>query len=134
MPDASGRPAGGAKPRSVALIGPQGSGKSTLFDALIAAAGGPARRGGPRGMGTELRLGHASHLGDPWSLLDCPGSVEFAHDAACAVTWRTPSVTAGLTRSTRSSGTSSPAPSSRSSGGLAETWSRVDGPQRSSYF
>jgi elongation factor G len=86
MPDASGRPAGGAKPRSVALIGPQGSGKSTLFDALIAAAGGPARRGGPRGMGTELRLGHASHLGDPWSLLDCPGSIEFAHDAACAVT------------------------------------------------
>ena len=85
MPDASGRQPGGARPRSVALIGPQGSGKSTLFDALLAAAGGPARRGGPRGMGTELRLGHAGFMGDAWSLLDCPGSIEFAHDAACAL-------------------------------------------------
>ncbi|TCZ65306.1 elongation factor G [Roseicella aquatilis] len=85
MPDANGRGPNGARPRSVALIGPQGSGKSTLFDALLTTAGAPARRGGPRGMGTELRLGHATHMGDPWALLDCPGSVEFAHDAACAV-------------------------------------------------
>src|SRR5215213_7448634 len=85
MPDASGRQPGGARPRSVALIGPQGSGKSTLFDALLAAAGSPARRGGPRGLGTELRLGHASFMGDPWTLIDCPGSIEFAHDAACAL-------------------------------------------------
>ncbi|MBK1658621.1 elongation factor G [Paracraurococcus ruber] len=84
MPDASGRQPGGARPRSVAFIGPQGAGKSTLMDALLAAAGAPPRRGGPRGMGTELRLAHASHMGDSWSLLDCPGSVEFAHDAACA--------------------------------------------------
>ncbi|MDO9709474.1 elongation factor G [Paracraurococcus lichenis] len=84
MPDTNGRSPGGAKPRSVALIGPQGAGKSALFDALLAAAGAPPRRGGPRGMGTELRLAHASHNGDTWSLLDCPGSVEFAHDAACA--------------------------------------------------
>ncbi|RAI56134.1 elongation factor G [Roseicella frigidaeris] len=85
MPDASGRSPGGARPRSVAFIGPQGSGKSTLFDALLTAAGAPARRGGARGMGTELRLGHASHAGDSWALLDAPGSVEFAHDAAAAV-------------------------------------------------
>ncbi|TDH63696.1 elongation factor G [Dankookia rubra] len=85
MPDASGRQPGGARPRSFALIGPQGSGKSTLFDALLGAAGGAARRGGPRGMGTELRLGHAGLMGDAWSLLDCPGSIEFAHDAACAL-------------------------------------------------
>ena len=33
-----------AGPRSVALIGPYGSGKSTLFDALMAAAGAPLKR------------------------------------------------------------------------------------------
>ncbi|WP_431270585.1 elongation factor G [Dankookia sp. P2] len=32
-----------------------------------------------------MRLGHASLTGDAWSLLDCPGSIEFAHDAACAL-------------------------------------------------
>ncbi|MEN0076352.1 MAG: elongation factor G [Paracraurococcus sp.] len=85
MPDASGRSLGGAGPRSVAFIGPQGSGKSTLFDALLSAAGAPARRGGARGMGTELRLGHVDHMGDSWALLDGPGSVEFAHDAAAAL-------------------------------------------------
>jgi elongation factor G len=85
MPDANGRQPGGAKPRSIALVGPQGAGKSTLFDALLAAAGTPVRRGTARGMGTELRLGHASFMGDPWTLIDCPGSIEFIHDAACAL-------------------------------------------------
>ena len=95
MPDNNVRQAGGrepggavpraAAPRSIALVGPQGAGKSTLFDALLAAAGAPPRRGGARGMGTELRLGHGSYLGDPWAILDCPGSVEFADDAACAL-------------------------------------------------
>jgi elongation factor G len=78
-----GREPGGAPPRSIALVGPQGAGKSTLFDALL--ADGAPRRAAARAMGTELRLGHGSHLGDPWAILDCPGSVEFAHDAACAL-------------------------------------------------
>ena len=88
----SGREPGGAAPRaaprSIALVGAQAAGKSALFDALLAAAGctaAPGRRSGPRGLGTELRLGHGSHHGDPWALLDCPGSVEFSHDAACAL-------------------------------------------------
>ncbi len=75
-------------PRCVALIGPQGSGKSTLFDALMAAAGQPQRRSGNgpgHPPGTEIRLGQASFLGDPWTLLDCPGNVEFCHAAACAL-------------------------------------------------
>lgn len=84
MPDSNhgDRPAG---PRAIALVGPQGSGKSALFDALLSAAGAAPRRGTARGLGTEIRLGHCSWMGDPWALLDCPGSVEFAHEAACAL-------------------------------------------------
>lgn len=70
-------------PRTVALVGPYASGKSTLFDALLAAAGGPARRGAaPRG-GT--RIAHATYLDEPWALIDCPGSVEYAHEAEAAL-------------------------------------------------
>jgi elongation factor G len=36
-------------------------------------------------MSTELRLGHCSFMGDEWSILDCPGSIEFAHEANCAL-------------------------------------------------
>jgi elongation factor G len=89
MPDSASRPPGGARPRAVALIGPQGSGKSSLFDALLTAAGSPPpRRAGDaraRAMGTETRLGQCTFLGEPWSLLDCPGSVEFAQEAAAAL-------------------------------------------------
>jgi elongation factor G len=77
-----------ARPRSVALVGPYGSGKSTLFEALLAAAGSPVRRPGDarnRAMSTETRLGHCSYLGDAWSILDCPGSVEFSHETAAAL-------------------------------------------------
>jgi elongation factor G len=77
-----------AGPRSVALIGPYQSGKSTLFDALLAATGTSARRTidpRNRSMSTELRLGHCSFLGDHWSILDCPGSVEFAYETASAL-------------------------------------------------
>ncbi|MCC6720464.1 MAG: elongation factor G [Acetobacteraceae bacterium] len=72
-------------PRAVAIVGPYGTGKSTLFDALLEAAGGSPRRNAARKAGTETRLAHCSHLGDAWSLLDCPGSVEFSHEAACAL-------------------------------------------------
>ena len=79
---------GGNRPRAVAIVGPYGSGKSTLFEALMLAAGASIKRGDPRQrrMGTETRLGHCSYLGDAWSILDCPGSVEFAHEAAAALT------------------------------------------------
>ncbi|HST74299.1 MAG TPA: elongation factor G [Acetobacteraceae bacterium] len=80
--------ANGNRPRSIALVGPYSSGKSTLFEALMAAAGSPVRRSGDarnRAMSTELRLGHCSFMGDEWSILDCPGSIEFAHEAGCAL-------------------------------------------------
>lgn len=88
MAESQGNGSGRAVVRSFALVGPQGSGKSTLFDALLAAADGTAsqhRRGASRGMGTELRLGHAALLGDAWAILDCPGSVEFSYDVGSAL-------------------------------------------------
>jgi len=88
MPASASRPEGGARPRCVALVGPQGSGKSALFEALLAAAGSPLRRSADRSsrsMGTELRPAHCSFMGDPWALLDCPGSIEFVQEAAGAL-------------------------------------------------
>lgn len=78
----------GRSPRSVALVGPYSSGKSTLFDALMEAAGSaPKRPTDPRNrpMTSEIRLGHCEFLGDRWSILDCPGSIEFAHETDAAL-------------------------------------------------
>ncbi len=83
----SGNP-NGRTPRSVALVGPYSSGKSTLFDALMDAAGSPPKRpADPRNRPAtaEIRLGHCSFLGDAWSILDCPGSIEFAHETDAAL-------------------------------------------------
>ena len=78
----------GRSPRSVALVGPYSSGKSTLFEAMLDAAGAPVKRpADPRNrpMTTEIRVGHGSYLGDPWAVLDCPGSIEFAHEMCAAL-------------------------------------------------
>lgn len=78
----------GRSPRSVALVGPYSSGKSVLFEALMDAAGAPVKRpADPRNrpMTTEIRLGHCTYLGDPWAILDCPGSIEFAHETCAAL-------------------------------------------------
>jgi elongation factor G len=78
----------GRSPRSVALVGPYSSGKSTLFEALMEATGAPVKRpADPRNRPatTEVRLGHCTYLGDAWSVLDCPGSIEFAYETSCAL-------------------------------------------------
>jgi len=78
----------GRSPRSVALVGPYSSGKSTLFEAMMEAAGASVKRpADPRNrpMTTEIRLGHCTYLGDFWSILDCPGSIEFAHETRSAL-------------------------------------------------
>ncbi len=75
-------------PRSVALVGPRGSGKSALFDALMEAAGAAAKRPpDPRARqsSTAIRLGHCTYLDEAWSILDCPGSIEFAYETRAAL-------------------------------------------------
>jgi elongation factor G len=87
------RPAG---PRSAALVGPYLSGKTTLLEALLFASGTTNRRGSAkegntvgdhsaearaRQMSTELNVAGAKYLGDSWTFLDCPGSVELAWEA-----------------------------------------------------
>ena len=78
----------GDNPRSVALVGPQGSGKSTLFDAMMEAAGATVKRpADPRNRPatTSIRVGHCTYLNEAWSVLDCPGSIEFAHEVHAAL-------------------------------------------------
>jgi elongation factor G len=75
-------------PRAVALVGPYGSGKTALFEALFEAAGTRLRRNGDTKVtepSTEIRLGHCTFLGDSWAILDCPGSVELLHETASAL-------------------------------------------------
>src|SRR5487761_879252 len=89
-----------AAPRCVALIGPYLSGKTTLLEAMLYASGSTTRHGSVRDgnsvgdhspeararqMSTELNVAQASFLGDPWTILDCPGSVEMLHEAEGAV-------------------------------------------------
>jgi len=91
------RPAG---PRTVALVGPYLSGKTTLLEALLFASGTTNRRGTAkegntvgdhaqearaRQMSTELNVAAAKFLDDPWTILDCPGSVEIAWEAQNAL-------------------------------------------------
>lgn len=74
--------------RSAALIGPYGSGKSTLFEVLLAAAGAPLKRAGmlrDRTASTSLAMGGAEFMGESWTLLDCPGSIEFFHETEAAL-------------------------------------------------
>jgi elongation factor G len=87
-------------PRCVALVGPYLSGKTTLLEALLFAGGATSRRGSVRDgssvgdhaaeararqMSTELNVANATFLGDPWTILDCPGSVELLYEAQQAM-------------------------------------------------
>ncbi|MEO5640408.1 MAG: elongation factor G [Sphingomicrobium sp.] len=84
--------------RVIALVGPAGAGKTSLAEALLFAAGAIDRHGGSgatvgdsspearaRGGSTELNLMHFDWLGQSFGLIDAPGSVGFAADAARAV-------------------------------------------------
>lgn len=90
----------GKGPRCIALVGPNLSGKTTLFEAILARStdsAAPQAANGARhgvgdaspearehGMGVELNVADFEYLGDRFTLLDCPGSIEFRYEAAAA--------------------------------------------------
>jgi elongation factor G len=84
-----------AGPRCVALVGPFQSGKTTLLEAILARTGVIQRQGAIEAgntvgdsskearhhrMSVELTVATTNFMGDSYTFLDCPGSVEFIHD------------------------------------------------------
>jgi len=99
MGQAQGQPARSA--RCIALVGPYLSGKTTLLEAILARTGAITRQGSMasgntvgdasdearhHGMSVELNVATVDFLGDNFSFLDCPGSIEFQADAAHVLT------------------------------------------------
>ncbi len=87
--------AGGAA-RCIALVGPYLSGKTTLLESILARTGAITRQGkvgdgstvgdaSPEarghGMSVETNIAMTEFLGDRYTFIDCPGSVEFLHEA-----------------------------------------------------
>src|SRR5271169_5578898 len=82
-------------PRLIAIVGPFQSGKTSLLEGLLARGGGAARQGSVRertsigdsspearahAMSVEPNIAHVDYMGDRFTFVDCPGSVEFIHD------------------------------------------------------
>ena len=98
MGQAQGQPARSA--RCIALVGPYLSGKTTLLEAILARTGVIGRQGTMaakntigdaseearhHGMSVEINVATIDFLGDSFTFLDCPGSIEFQADAANAL-------------------------------------------------
>ncbi|WEX11195.1 elongation factor G [Chelativorans sp. AA-79] len=73
-------------PKCIAILGPLASGKTTLFDAVLARTGQNTGQNGPdtrnHAMSVEASFATMSFMGESITFVDCPGSVEFAGEAA----------------------------------------------------
>ena len=82
-------------PRCIALIGPYGSGKTLLLESIAAVTNAVTRKGSvsagtclgdfstearARQMSVELNVLTTQYLGEDFTFLDCPGSIEFLAD------------------------------------------------------
>lgn len=94
-----GTQAGTRGPRCAALVGPYLSGKTSLMESMLHAAGAISRKGSAkdgntvgdssaearaRSMSTEISVAECTYLGEHWTFLDCPGSIELTQDAKAA--------------------------------------------------
>src|ERR1700755_2807727 len=87
-------------PRCIALVGPFQSGKTTLLEAILARTGAIQRQGTveagttvgdgspqerPHNMSVWVSVASTNFLGDSYTFIDCPGSIEFMHDMRAAL-------------------------------------------------
>lgn len=87
-------------PRCIALVGPFQSGKTTLLEAILARTGAIPRAGSvdagtclgdasPEArhhkMSVAMTAATTTFMGDSYTFLDCPGSIEFIHDMRAAL-------------------------------------------------
>ena len=87
-------------PRVAAIVGPYLSGKTSLMESLLFVAGALPRKGSvkegntvgdasmeakARQMSVEASLAACTYQGEAWTLIDCPGSVEFSQESAHAL-------------------------------------------------
>ncbi|MCC6827960.1 MAG: elongation factor G [Novosphingobium sp.] len=94
------RPARAPLTRAIALVGPAGTGKTSLAEALLYASGAITRQGSveagttvgdaspearARRGSTEINLMHFDYLGDRFALVDSPGGTGFAADGLAAL-------------------------------------------------
>jgi elongation factor G len=87
---------GGARgPRCIALVGPFQGGKTTLLEAILArtntvqrqgtvdagtTVGDASKEARHHKMSVEVSVATANFMGDDFTFIDCPGSVEFVHE------------------------------------------------------
>jgi elongation factor G len=86
--------------RCIALVGPYQSGKTTLLEALLYRTGATPRQGKiidkstigdassearSHAMSVELNTATTQFMGDTYTFIDCPGSIEFAQDQRAAL-------------------------------------------------
>ena len=87
-------------PRVAAIVGPYLCGKTALFESILVMTGAVGRKGSSKGgyavgdgspesqarqMSTEVNIASTEYLGDPWTFLDCPGSVEMIQEPTNAL-------------------------------------------------
>src|ERR1700756_5601692 len=87
---------GGARgPRCIALVGPFQAGKTTLLEAILSRSntiqrqgtvdagttvGDASKEARHHKMSVEVTVATANFMGDDYTFIDCPGSIEFSHE------------------------------------------------------